>query len=376
MRPRPHRHAGSASSTPASQPDIVTMAKALGNGVPIGACWARAEVAAAFAPGDHATTFGGQPLAARAALAMLDVMEREDVPERGRARGRAARRRRCRRSTASPTCAAPGLLIAAELAPGLDAKAVAQRCLDARAGAQRGDAERAAARAAAARHRRRDRRSGRDHRGRVRDESATHDADRSSRSTISIPARLAAILDHAIAWKADPGAVPPVLAGQGVAALFEKPSARTRISIEMAVATLGGHPIYVRAEEVGLDARESVEDVARTMAGMCAVIAARVFDHRTLERMEAVGRRPGRQPAVRPRASVPGARRPADPARALRRARRPPGRVRRRRQQRRRVARVRRRAVGRRARRSRRPRATSSTPTSSTGPAISAARSS
>jgi ornithine carbamoyltransferase len=56
----------------------------------------------------------------------------------------------------------------------------------------------------------------------------------------------------------------------------------------MAVKTLGGHPIYVRAEEVGLDTRESVEDVARTMAGMCAVIAARVFDHRTLERMDAV----------------------------------------------------------------------------------------
>ena len=43
------------------QPDVVTMAKALGNGVPIGACWAKADVAAAFVPGDHATTFGGQP---------------------------------------------------------------------------------------------------------------------------------------------------------------------------------------------------------------------------------------------------------------------------------------------------------------------------
>ena len=64
------------------RPDVVTMAKALGNGVPIGACWARADVAAAFRPGDHATTFGGQPLAARAALAVLDVMEREDVPAR------------------------------------------------------------------------------------------------------------------------------------------------------------------------------------------------------------------------------------------------------------------------------------------------------
>jgi ornithine carbamoyltransferase len=102
------------------------------------------------------------------------------------------------------------------------------------------------------------------------------------------PGALAALLDQAIEWKANPAEVPPVLEGKGVAALFEKPSARTRISIEMAVATLGGHPIYVRPEEVGLDTRESVEDVARTMAGMCAVIAARVFDHRTLERMDAV----------------------------------------------------------------------------------------
>jgi predicted acetylornithine/succinylornithine family transaminase len=61
------------------EPDVVTMAKALGNGVPIGACWARAEVAAAFGPGDHASTFGGQPLAAAAARAVLATMEKEDV---------------------------------------------------------------------------------------------------------------------------------------------------------------------------------------------------------------------------------------------------------------------------------------------------------
>jgi ornithine carbamoyltransferase len=101
------------------------------------------------------------------------------------------------------------------------------------------------------------------------------------------PARLGRILDDAVAWKADPAAIPPVLAGRGAAALFQKPSARTRISIEMAIATLGGHPIYVRDEEVNLDVRESVEDVARTMASMCSVIAARVFDHHTLERMVA-----------------------------------------------------------------------------------------
>jgi predicted acetylornithine/succinylornithine family transaminase len=69
------------------RPDVVTVAKALGNGVPIGACWARAEVAAAFVPGDHGSTFGGQPLAASAARAVLATMEAEDVPTRAAERG-------------------------------------------------------------------------------------------------------------------------------------------------------------------------------------------------------------------------------------------------------------------------------------------------
>jgi predicted acetylornithine/succinylornithine family transaminase len=75
-----HQHAG-------VRPDVVTMAKALGNGMPIGACWASWEVAAAFEPGDHATTFGGQPLATAAARAVLDVMEREDAPALARRAG-------------------------------------------------------------------------------------------------------------------------------------------------------------------------------------------------------------------------------------------------------------------------------------------------
>jgi ornithine carbamoyltransferase len=100
------------------------------------------------------------------------------------------------------------------------------------------------------------------------------------------PAQLRSILDNAIAWKHEPASLPQILDGHAVAALFQKPSARTRISVEIAVATLGGHPIYVREEEeVGLDRRESVEDVARTMAGMCVAIAARVFEHSVLERM-------------------------------------------------------------------------------------------
>jgi ornithine carbamoyltransferase len=81
---------------------------------------------------------------------------------------------------------------------------------------------------------------------------------------------------------------PRVLAGQGVALVFEKPSARTRNSMEMAVFQLGGHPVYIRGEEVGLDVRESAEDVTRTLACYHRVIGARVFEHSKVERMAAL----------------------------------------------------------------------------------------
>lgn len=78
------------------------------------------------------------------------------------------------------------------------------------------------------------------------------------------------------------------LAGRGVALVFQKPSARTRNATEMAVVSLGGHPVYITDAEVGLGSgRESPPDVARTLACYHAVIAARVFDHTVLERMAA-----------------------------------------------------------------------------------------
>ena len=69
------------------EPDVVTIAKALGNGMPIGACWAKKEVAAVFSPGDHATTFGGQPLAAAAARAVLRELKAIDAPQRAKKMG-------------------------------------------------------------------------------------------------------------------------------------------------------------------------------------------------------------------------------------------------------------------------------------------------
>lgn len=82
------------------------------------------------------------------------------------------------------------------------------------------------------------------------------------------------------------------LAGKGVALVFQKPSARTRSSMEMATVQLGGHPVYIQKEEVGLGIRESAEDVARTLACYHAVIAARVRDHEDLDSMAAATDQP------------------------------------------------------------------------------------
>ncbi len=111
-----------------ARPDVLTVAKALGNGVPIGACWARAEVAEAFQPGDHASSFGGQPLAASAAAATLAAMERLDVPARAAHAGAYLKER----LEALPGVAGVrglGLMLGVELV-GAKATDVAARCLN------------------------------------------------------------------------------------------------------------------------------------------------------------------------------------------------------------------------------------------------------
>ncbi len=95
-------------------------------------------------------------------------------------------------------------------------------------------------------------------------------------------AELAAVLD--LAEQPDP---PPVLAGQGVGLVFQKPSLRTRVSMEMAVVQLGGHPVSLQDFEVGLDRREPAGDVGRVLSQYCSLIGARVFAHNAVERLAA-----------------------------------------------------------------------------------------
>ena len=88
------------------------------------------------------------------------------------------------------------------------------------------------------------------------------------------------IIQRAREMKSNPGDRP--LAGKCVALLFEKPSLRTRTSFDVGIQQLGGHPIYLGPQEVGLNDRESASDVARVLSGYVDCIVARVFSHSQL----------------------------------------------------------------------------------------------
>jgi acetylornithine/N-succinyldiaminopimelate aminotransferase len=110
-------------------PDVVTVAKALGNGAPVGACWARSEVAAAFQPGDHGSTFGGQPLAMAAARATLETMIAIDAPAKARRAGERLSEALRSLERVSEVRGA-GLLVGVLLAPGIDARVVTEKALE------------------------------------------------------------------------------------------------------------------------------------------------------------------------------------------------------------------------------------------------------
>ena len=75
----------------------------------------------------------------------------------------------------------------------------------------------------------------------------------------------------------------PVLQGRVLGMIFEKPSLRTRVSFQSAIAQLGGSSIFLAGKEVGLGSRESVADVARTLCEYVDAIVLRTFEHATVE---------------------------------------------------------------------------------------------
>lgn len=109
-------------------PDVVTMAKAMGNGMPVGACWARHDVAAVFEPGDHGSTYSGTALATSAVLAVIGEMRRLDAPALARRQGDRLRTL-LERVPGIASVRGAGLLLAVELDPGIPAAEVCDRLL-------------------------------------------------------------------------------------------------------------------------------------------------------------------------------------------------------------------------------------------------------
>jgi ornithine carbamoyltransferase len=101
------------------------------------------------------------------------------------------------------------------------------------------------------------------------------------------PAELERVLDDAAVLKKDRYGGPQVLGGRAVAVIFEKPSTRTRLSFEVGIAELGGHPVIIDARMSQLGRGETVEDTARVMARYCSMIVIRTFEQDKIERLAA-----------------------------------------------------------------------------------------
>lgn len=111
-------------------PDVVTLAKALGNGFPVGACWARREVSRVFEPGDHGSTYSGTAVAGAVISAVLREMRRIDAP--GLARSKGQRLRAALESLPGVmSVRGRGLLLAVDLGPSRQARLVNQSLLEA-----------------------------------------------------------------------------------------------------------------------------------------------------------------------------------------------------------------------------------------------------
>ena len=101
------------------------------------------------------------------------------------------------------------------------------------------------------------------------------------------------------------------MAGTAVALIFEKPSTRTRVSFEVGGGAAGGHPLALSSADLQLGRGETIEDTGRVLSRYVDAIVLRTFEQERLEALAARGRRAGGERAVRLRAPVPGARRPA-----------------------------------------------------------------
>jgi acetylornithine aminotransferase len=326
-------------------PDVVTLAKGLGGGLPIGACIGLGPAGRLFRKGDHGTTFGGNPVACAAALAVLDTIERDgllrhvtevggrlvtglraiDHPLLAGVRGAGLWVALVLSRPVAPEVEAAardaGFLVnavqpeAVRLAPPLiltaaDADRVVQAMPDilrrvaGAAVAAAGAAVAAAGAAVAAAGAGADGLTGAIVAAGAADGfgGSTHQAvlpDKGVRMPRHFlrdddlsPAELVEVLDLADRMKAERFDHSPLAGPRTVAVLLDKPSTRTRVSFSVGIAELGGYPLVIDAAGTQLGRGEPIEDTTRVLERQCAAIVWRTFGHDRIEAMARVSRVP------------------------------------------------------------------------------------
>jgi acetylornithine/N-succinyldiaminopimelate aminotransferase len=274
------------------QPDLVCLAKALGGGVPIGAVLARGPAAQILVPGDHGTTYGGNPLACAAALAVIDTIEqgkllttaqtmgerlregltRMGLGVRGRGLMLGARLTQPIARDTVTACFERGLIVNAtddftlRFLPPLIVNAEevdeALRIVASALGVPTPESSP---------HRVRE--------SRVPPYGDVLEINDLDNDQLQDLLDLAAFTKHR--RRLAPSAISPV-EGRTVAMVFEKPSLRTRVSFETAIREVGGQAIYLSKQDIGMGNRESVRDVASNLSRWCRLIVARLYWQRQL----------------------------------------------------------------------------------------------
>jgi len=285
-------------------PDILVLAKGLGGGIPIGAALARGLAATMLVPGDHGSTFGGNPLACATSLAVIDTIEHQGLLEHSERVGGqlaaglkqldgvtkveglgmmlGAKLRTPIAKEIVAKCFENGLIINATdlstlrlVPPLILSDEEARRALDIIADAM--ESARPVLTPLAVR---------------AETKPAFHDVlsiDDLTNDQLEEVLALAAGQKHR--RKVAPAPIQRV-ENRTVAMVFEKPSLRTRVSFESAVSELGGHPVYLSRNDIGMGSRESVRDVASNLSQWCSLIIARLYWHRQLVELSDVSEVP------------------------------------------------------------------------------------
>jgi ornithine carbamoyltransferase len=279
------------------RPDAIILAKGLGSGFPIGAVVVGERAETILEPGDHGTTFGGNPLACATALAVLDTIEHEELMANAEKVGQFLQEGL--KSLGLQDVTGMGLMVGATLDRPI-ARDVVRECFDRKLIINATDestlrfvpplivsesqiasalttlaevlGKPAPALAPSPR--------------KVRAKTpAYHDVLSVDSLT---DAQLEEVLDLAAFDKQRrrlaPSAIQPV-EDRTVAMVFEKQSLRTRVSFETAIRELGGHPVYLTKADIGMGMREDVRDVASNLSRWCRAIVARLYWQRDLERL-------------------------------------------------------------------------------------------